>query len=170
VSGDRVVIVGAGLGVTAVIAASQAAPLGTVQCFEASKKYVELAQQTAARNNATNISVEHAVVAKAIFVYGSGNDLGSVIHPSRLPPCDVLQLDCEGAEVEILSELIIHPRAILVETHGVFGAPTNMVASLLERRGYVVSDRGLAGGLVARDYHTKNDIRVLLGKQKPFLK
>ena len=82
--------------------------------------------------------------------------------PSQLPPCNVLQLDCEGAEAEILRGLIIRPRAILVETHGVFGAPTDLVASLLEKRGYVVSDRGVTEPRVAQQ-HTKQDIRVLLG-------
>jgi hypothetical protein len=71
-------------------------------------------------------------------------------------------LDCEGAEVEILRELIIRPRVILVETHGLFGAPTDLVASLLETRGYVVSDRGVAEPRLA-GFCTVNDIRVLLG-------
>jgi hypothetical protein len=61
---------------------------------------------------------------------------------SQLPSCDVLQLDCEGAEVEIPREMTIQPRVILVETHGIFGAPTNLGASVLEKRSYVVSDRG----------------------------
>jgi hypothetical protein len=95
---------------------------------------------------------------------GSDNasDLGPVLPPSQLPSCDVLQLDCEGAEVEILRETMIQPRVILVETHGIFGAPTNLVASLLEKRGYVVTDRGLAEPRLA-ELCTKNDVRVLLG-------
>jgi hypothetical protein len=160
--GDNVVIVGAGVGVTAVAAALRASPSGTVQCFEGSKEHVRYARQTAARNEITNIIVHHAVVAKAISVFGSGSNVGDLIPPSQLPPCNVLQLDCEGAEVEMLREMMIQPRVILVETHGVFGAPTALVASLLEKRGYAVSDRGLAEPH-ATDHCTKNDIRVLLG-------
>jgi hypothetical protein len=160
--GDNVVIVGAGVGVTAVIAALRAAPSGTVQCFEGSKEHVRYARQTAARNKITNLIVHHAVVAKAISVFGSGSNVGDLMPPSQLPPCHVLQLDCEGAEVEILRDMIIEPRVILVETHGVFGAPTALVASLLEKRGYAVSDRGLAEPH-ATNHCTKNDIRVLLG-------
>jgi hypothetical protein len=37
-AGDRVVVVGGGLGVTATVAALRTGPLGTVQCFEASKQ------------------------------------------------------------------------------------------------------------------------------------
>jgi hypothetical protein len=58
--------------------------------------------------------------------------------------------------------MIIQPRVILVETHGLYGAPTDLVASLLEKRGYVVSDRGVAEPRMA-EQHTKQDIRVLLG-------
>ena len=107
-------------------------------------------------------AIHHAVVAKSIAVYGSGSDVGAVLPPSQLPPCNVLELDCEGAEVEILRELTIQPRVILVETHGLYGAPTDLVASLLEKRGYIVSDRGVAEPRVA-DHCTKHDIRVLLG-------
>ena len=163
--GDSVVIVGAGFGVTAVVAALRAGPSGTVHCFEASKQYVRLAQQTAARNQITNINIHHAVVAKLItnlFCGGVAHDLGPALPPSQLPPCNVLEMDCEGAEVEILREMIIQPRVILVETHGLYGAPTALVASLLEKRGYVVSDRGLAEPRLL-DSCTKNDIRVILG-------
>src|SRR5262245_2296677 len=158
--GDSVVIVGAGLGVTAVVAALRAGPSGTIQCFEASKEYVRFAAQTAARNGITNINIHHAVVAKPVSVYGSGSDTGAVMPPSQLPTCNVLEMDCQGAEVDILREMIIQPRVIVVETHGLYEAPTELVASLLENRGYVVSDRGLAG---RNDYCIKNDIRVLLG-------
>jgi hypothetical protein len=163
--GDKVVIVGAGLGVTAVVAALRTGPSGTVQCFEGSKQYVGYARQTAARNKATNISVHHAVVAKFIHGRGSG-EVGTIVPPSQLPPCNVLEMDCEGAEVEILREMTIQPRVILVETHGLFGAPTHLIASLLEKRGYVVSDRGLAEPYL--DYRCiKDDIRVLLGIKQP---
>jgi len=62
--------------------------------------------------------------------------------------------------------MIIHSRVILVETHGVFDVPTNLVASLLEKRGYAVSDRGLAEPRMA-EHHIKQDVRVLLGINRP---
>ena len=167
VLGDRIVIVGAGLGVTAVVAALRAGPLGTVECFEASKQYVEVIQKTAARNKAANVIVRHAVVAKSIFVYGSGCDLGPVMSASQLPPCDVLQLDCEGAELDVLRDMTIQPRVILVETHGLFGAPTESVASLLAKRGYTVSDRGPAEPDPSC-HCIKNDIRVLLASNNNY--
>jgi hypothetical protein len=141
-SGDRVVIVGGGVGVTATVAALRTGPSGTVECFEGGKQQVRFVRQTAARNGVDNVSVHHAIVANAIAVFGS--DLGTILPPSQLPACNVLQLDCEGAEAEILRELTIQPRVILVETHGVYGAPTDLVASLLLKRSYTVSHRGEA--------------------------
>lgn len=162
--GDSVVVVGGGIGVTAVVAALRAGPSGNIQCFEGSEQYVRLAQQTATRNGITNISIHHAIVAKLIGTFDGGvaNDLGPVVPPSQLPTCNVLEMDCEGAEVEILREMTIQPRVVVVETHGLYGAPTDLVASLLAKRGYVVSDRGVAEPRMA-EYHTKHDIRVLLG-------
>jgi hypothetical protein len=162
--GDRVIVIGGGVGVTAVVAALRTGAAGTVQCFEASKRYVELIQQTVARNSITNVKVHHAVVAKAIGVYNDGSDNGPTLSPSQLPSCDVLELDCEGAEVDILRQMSINPRVVLVETHGMFGAPTSLIASLLEKRGYVVSDRGLAEANSGwRSACIRNDVRVLLG-------
>lgn len=162
--GDRVVIVGAGLGVTAVVSATCAGPSGNVQCLEASERFVKLAQQTAARNSATNIDIQHAVVAKLIsgFANTIQHDLGPVLPPSQLPECNVLQMDCEGAEVAILQEMTIRPQVILVETHGLFGAPTELVASLLEKLGYFVVDRGVAEPRLS-EICKKGDVRVLLG-------
>lgn len=135
--------------------------------LEVSKQYVRLAQQTAARNQVTDITSHHAVVGKLIATFGSrgsdnATDLAPALSASQLPPCDVLQLDCEGAEMGLLREMTIQPRAILVETHGLFGAPTKLVASLLKRRGYVVADRGVAEPRMA-EHCTKHDVRVLLG-------
>lgn len=165
--GDNIVIVGAGVGVTAVVAALRAGRSGAVQCFEGSEQYVRAAKETVVRNRMTNIKIHHAVVAEFITTIGGGdpNDLGPILLPSQLPPCNVLQLDCEGAEVKILRDIVIQPRVILVETHGVFDAPTNLVAALLEKRGYVVSDRGLAEPRVA-ELCIKQDIRVLLGMSR----
>jgi len=40
-------------------------------------------------------------------------------------------LDCEGVELDILSELPYNPRSVVVETHGHYGAPTDEIKELL---------------------------------------
>jgi len=162
--GDRVAVIGGGVGVTAVIASLQAGPTGNVQCFEGSKQGVRQVQKTASRNRVSNLNVQHAVVAKSEGVWGTGMDVGEVLPASNLPRCDVLELDCEGAELQILTEMIIRPRIIIVETHGVYGAPTDVIARLLEKRGYKVSHRGLADPS-EREICRNRDIQVLVGIQ-----
>jgi hypothetical protein len=164
--GDKVTIVGGGEGVTAVIAAKAVGETGSVVCFEGSNWGVRKIKATASRNNVSKrLSVEHAVVGKAINVYG-GADSRSVrtVRPEDLPECDILELDCEGAEITILRNMIIRPRIIAVETHGVYGAPTQMVKELLEGLDYEVRDCGVAEPRIVADCEA-NDIRVLLGRR-----
>lgn len=157
---DTVVVVGGGWGVTAVTAA-RAAPHGQVTCFEGSDVGVKRVRETAIRNGvASRITVHHAIVGQAISVYGTG--LGRVVLASELPKCDVLELDCEGAELGILRSMTITPRVILVETHGIHGASSQSVNALLEERGYQVRDLGIAEPGKA-ELCLKNDIRVLVG-------
>lgn len=161
-SGDRVVVVGGGMGVTASIAALRAGPFGSVHCFEGASECVEKVRRTAHLNGvAERITVHHAVVARAIRVYGTEPNRAEV-SPTELPQCDLLQLDCEGAEVDILGAMSIRPRTIVVESHGLYGAATSHVRSLLRERGYQVSDRGVAEPR-SRAFCEEWDVRVLVG-------
>src|ERR1035437_338069 len=160
--GDRIVIVGAGIGVTAVCAALRTGGSGRVECFEGSLEQCKQVKKTAKRNNISNLNLNHAVVASVIDVHGDLSGVGIIIPAARLPPCDVLELDCEGSEVQILREMIITPRVLLVETHGINNAPTSLVKSLMEDRGYLVSDLGWAEPAL-KDARERDDVRVLLG-------
>jgi Methyltransferase FkbM domain len=145
--GDTVVVVGAGEGVTTTIAAQAAGDGGSVICFEGSEDFARDVRVTAARNGVgPRVTVHHAIVGKNINVYGHKelNKSAKLLAPEDLPNCDVLEMDCEGAEIEILDRLKFFPRVILVETHGVHGAPTDNVRKMLESRGYDVADLGWA--------------------------
>ncbi len=162
--GDRVTIVGGGEGVTAVVASKGAGDTGSIVCFEASGWEVQKIKATAVRNKVSKrVTVYHAVVGSAISAYGGPENLSSyLVSPADLPECDVLELDCEGAETIILRNLTIRPRAIVVEAHGVFGAPTKLVKELLENLGYGVEEFGLAEPRIA-EICEANDVRVLVG-------
>jgi hypothetical protein len=161
--GERVVVIGGGYGVTAVTAARAVGRTGSVVCYEAvAERVADL--ETALRLNRveTPVQVEHAIVAHAISLYGDGWD-APVVSPAELPECDVLEMDCEGAELEILAGLRIRPRLIIVETHGVFGAPTAEVRRLLEGLAYRVEDVGVAEVIPEQArYCSENDVRVLV--------
>lgn len=160
--GDRVVVVGGGIGVTAVNAAARAGRSGHVTCFEGSLENCALVRRTAVLNGVGNLTVRHAIVGQSIAVYGAPSEVGEVLPADRLPPCDVLELDCEGAEMRILREMTIRPRVLLVETHSVYGSPTSEVAAAMAACGYAVSDRGWAEPSQL-DTCIRNDIRVLVG-------
>lgn len=160
--GDRIVVVGGGIGVTVAVAALRTGPSGQVDCFEGSLQNCRLVGETAALNAVENVRVHHAVVASNIAVYGDASETGAIVSPIDLPDCDVLELDCEGAEVQILREMTIRPRLLLVETHGIYGAPSALVANLMEAAGYTVTDLGLAEPLLSESC-TRDDVRVLRG-------
>lgn len=142
--GDKAVVIGGGFGITAVLIAHAAGPAGSVVCFEGSGRQVAAVSDTARRNGA-KIDVRHAFVGTDKNVYGSSE--GAVaVDAENLPECDVLEMDCEGAELAILSALKIRPRVILVETHGVHGSPTEAVRAELTRMGYDVDSENFPIG------------------------
>lgn len=141
--GDSVVVVGGGWGVSAVHAARQVCEEGEVRVFEGSREMVQCVRETAALNDVgARVDVTNAVVGQDVDVWGEA--AGDVVHPTDLPECDVLVMDCEGAETTILREMSIRPEVIVVETHGVYDAPTNEVSEILKNVGYTIKNEALA--------------------------
>jgi hypothetical protein len=162
-AGDKVIVVGGGLGITAALAAQLVGPQGSVICYEGSLGNVANVLETARRNDvADRITVKHAVVGANLSVYGSTGNCGTV-RAEDLPPCDVLELDCEGAERQILQEMLIRPRIILVETHGIHGSSSAACASLLQKIGYQVTNLGVAEPSL-HQFCVDSDIVVLVGQ------
>jgi hypothetical protein len=158
---DRVVVVGGGYGVTVVTAARAVGRGGSVVCFEAVGERVRDIREALRLNRiAAPVTVHHAVVGHAVALYGDGAN-ARLVSPAELPACDVLEIDCEGAETEILAGLRIRPRVIVVESHGMYGAPSAEVMRLLEAIGYRVEDIGPAEASMER-FCIENDVRVLV--------
>lgn len=134
--GDSVVVVGGGWGVSTVVAAEAAGPDGSVHTYEASPRHAEYTRETIRLNDVEDrCTVENAVVSHTVSTQGDGES-DHVISPTDLPECDVLELDCEGAELEILRQMMIRPRTIIVETHGVYDSPTEDVVEQLASLSY----------------------------------
>lgn len=155
-SGDRVVVIGGGEGVTASMAAMLAGEHGSVVCFEGDRDGIRAVTRTATANGvADRVACIYAVVGENIGVFGTAVS-DRVVTPEELPACDVLEMDCEGSEVQILRDMTIRPRVVVAETHGFNGAPTSLVLSILTERGYKAHDLGLAEpkqACVGRDEH-----------------
>lgn len=161
-SGDRIVVIGGGVGITAVVAAKLSGPTGSIICFEGSYSCTEAMRATFKLNHVEHIKIHHAIVAKDIAVYGAKNNSTPVVRPADLPECDILEMDCEGAERIILEEMHITPRVVLVETHGSYGSPSRDVEAALIRRGYAVRNLGVAAP-EKTETCLKNDVLVLCG-------
>lgn len=134
-AGDRVVVLGAGYGVTTVHAGRAAGEDGRVFGYEASRLW-EVAKEAVERNDVpAETTVEKMLVGEAVDVYG-GDGAARQAHPRELPVCDVMEIDIEGAEMGVIAGLNECPDTMIVETHGHKGSSTAEVVSLLVGRGY----------------------------------
>ena len=83
------------------------------------------------------MKIYHAIIEKPVYLLG---DLGDPpLIPTRdFSECDVLVMDCEGAEIPILQNLQISPRLIIVEAHPLLNSPKEEVIKLLDKLGYEI--------------------------------
>lgn len=134
--GDTVVVVGGGIGVSTVAAAEKAGQAGRVHVFEGSEKHADLIERTVELNGQEAVvTIHHAIVGvEKSLRAGSGG--APVLDPPELPACDVLELDCEGAEATILEHMSENPQTVVVETHGEFDSPKSAIVDILRSRGY----------------------------------
>ena len=139
--GDDVVVIGGGHGISSVVATRRAGPDGRVTAFEPARERVEQMQETVALNGvADRVRTRWALVGPGVKVDGDGSNAERV-SPANLPDCDVLVLDCEGAEAKILRNIEIRPSSIVVETHDCFGTPEAETRDALTDLGYEVIER-----------------------------
>lgn len=135
-SGHNVVEIAGGLGICTVAAAQHVGSEGHVTTFEADDDRVEKLTETISLNKlSSRVTVRHAIVGKLEIEIESNAD---VIPLSDVPSCDVLVLDCEGAELHILDEYEGNPKYMIVETHGFLGSSREEVSELLRAQGYEV--------------------------------
>lgn len=139
--GDDVVVVGGGFGVTATIAADQAGSAGTVWCYEAGRRTYDELKDTLERNGVSDIvDAQHAVVAEPGAKLRSDSERVAAVSPSALPEMDVLEIDCEGAELEVVSGLDTRPNVLIVEGHAHYGVAMSELIELIEEKGLTVTE------------------------------
>lgn len=140
---DHVVVVGGGRGVSTVCAAVAAGPDGRVECFEGGREQYDQLTDTIQLNCVSDwVSAHHSIVGEEIEVYGESTG-ADIVSPADLPDCDVLVLDCEGAEIGILTAIEHRPETVIVETHGFLDSPESAVRDTLTDRQYNIIDRGV---------------------------
>lgn len=162
--GERVVIVGGGDGATAIRAAKRVGRSGSVMIYEGGDRAARLLEERLASGGVDSIcSVHHAIVGPEIDVYGGDAAHALTVAPEDLPDCDILELDCEGSEIDILRSLTIRPRAIIVEIHPfLFPDDPCWVLDRLTALGYRIIYRSGHDGVQLDD----QDLRKLLTRSR----
>lgn len=137
--GDTVVVVGGGNGVSTIAAAEEVGDDGSVIVYEAASDLVPALRESMSLNDVDHrVEVVEAIVGEIGGNIWGKSDKSTVISATNLPKMDVLELDCEGAEMSILRDLPYRPRVLTVEAHPSFGVPADDVESWLISEGYEI--------------------------------
>jgi len=151
--GDTVNVVAGGNGVTAVIAARIVGENGLIRIYEGGGQRVEAIRDTIVMNGVEDrCEVHHAVVGRDIDVYGGTVATATEIDPLDLSDCDVLELDCEGSEIDILERIENPPNTLIIEIHPWnFQKDPEYLFELLNNNGYEIQSRYGHDGVVLSD-------------------
>jgi hypothetical protein len=142
-SGENVLVIGGGSGASTVAVAHQVGIKGTVITYEGNKNSVSVVNDTINLNKVEDrVSVKHVIIEKPIHLMGFIGKAPTLL-AKDFPACDVLVMDCEGAELPILQNLIIKPRLIIVETHPMFNSPEEKIIELLKNLNYDIISNDL---------------------------
>lgn len=146
-SNDNVTIIGGGYGLNALYIAEQVGKDGSMKIFEADSNKIELLKKTLDYHSiSTEYNIKHGIVGKGYRIMGDGIE-GSVIEPEQLQECDVLEMDCEGAELEIIKNMQIRPNLLIIEQHPQLDmspySSSDLIPNILKHMGYSV---GIFGG------------------------
>ncbi|MFB6216241.1 MAG: FkbM family methyltransferase, partial [Candidatus Aenigmatarchaeota archaeon] len=98
----------------------------------------------------------HAVVGPDIDVWGESDS--EKVDPQNIECGDVLEIDIEGAELEVMKHLEERPRNIIVESHGFQGSSTESVKEILDDMQYQILNIETAE---IGDFCEEKDIRVI---------
>jgi hypothetical protein len=116
---DKVLAVGLGSGSTliSVVKLMEHSSGGFYRCIEASESQIEIAKENIGLNNldSNKYKILNAFAGDEVFgSYGESSKNNIDINNFDF---DVLEMDCEGSELSILSSLTKRPRNIIVELH-----------------------------------------------------
>ena len=136
--GDRTTIIGGGYGLTTVAAAREVEEGGSVVVYEGSKEMVEYLKEAVKLNGVQKTTtIRHAIVETEVDLKRPSNG-SNRIAAREIKECDVMELDCEGSELDIIDGLSRLPKKIIVETHPKKGADTSDVRKALGRKNYKI--------------------------------
>ena len=119
---DIILAVGVGSGISLIHNCKKDRAPGSFIGIDGSKDQIEIAKDNTRLNgvDSTKFKLIEGFVGKPTNLYGSKNQQSSKIIDINQFDFDILELDCEGSEIEILRDLTARPRHIIVEMHPIF--------------------------------------------------
>ena len=133
--------------------------------IDSSKDQIELAKANAKLNqvDSSMFSLIQGFVGNPGHLYGeSSQHLTQMININKLK-FDILELDCEGSEIEILRDLTARPRHIIVEMHPMFrDIEIDDFLEMMKSKGYVLANIYTVNG----DMVSINDINMFFEYEK----
>jgi len=134
---DDVVIVGGGYGVTMCYAYELMDCDGSITVYEGSNKRLEILNWLKRYLDLQdNVDIHHAIVGEEFKIDGESS--APYLPPKKLPPCDVLILDCQGSEYPIIANMDIRPETVIMEVHPSWNKKSKMITQLLRKKGYEI--------------------------------
>jgi len=130
---DHVLMLGAGVGVSALAIASA---VERVTIVDGSRTQLRVTERNLMENGVDNVDLVRGVAGEAVHVY-NGEDAPQV-DLSEFDGCRVCEMDIEGAELGAIPELPESVEVLIVESHSQYGAPRWRVRRVLEKTGFEV--------------------------------
>jgi hypothetical protein len=111
--------------------------------IDGSKDQIEIAKDNARLNELdfSKFKLIEGFVGNPTNIYGSDNQITTKIIDINHMDFDILELDCEGSEIEILQNLTARPRHIVVEMHPMY-RDIDIVdfLEMMKSKGYILAN------------------------------
>jgi len=127
--------------------------------IDGSRESIELAKANARLNHvdSSKFILIEGVVGNPDHVYGESKQQTTRVTNINELKFDILELDCEGSEIEILRDLTARPRHIIVEMHPMFrDIDIDGFLEMMKSKGYLLANIYTVNG----DVVNTNNINV----------
>jgi hypothetical protein len=133
--------------------------------YEGGKEQYKILKDVLSLNNTkAPVSIINSIVEKEVNCWSKSNN---IIKANQIKDCNVLEIDCEGAELEIIENIQIQPRVIIVELHPWLIEEMDgieRIKKVLTKKGYNISCLFDHQG----KYLTQKEFNILLKESRTF--